>query len=66
MITPPPPRYVFVCNVCRSDRVTRDAWTIWDADAQQWVLGAVYDHAYCHRCENDTHLEDVILNGPGS
>ena len=50
-----------VCEKCRSELVTRDAWAEWDVDEQEWVLGAVYDYAYCHECQADAHIEDVAL-----
>ncbi len=46
-----------VCEGCRSEEVTRDAWAEWDAAAQEWVLGAVFDYAYCHKCQRPTHIE---------
>lgn len=55
------PRYTYICNVCGSDDVTRDAWAAWDVKEQDWVLGAAFDYAYCHRCENETHLDEVAL-----
>ena len=50
-----------VCEKCRSELVTRDAWAEWDTDAQDWTLGAVYDYAYCHNCQGDTQIEEVPL-----
>lgn len=55
------PRHVYICNLCGSDQVTRDAWAEWDAVAQGWVLGALFDHAYCHRCLGSARLEQVTL-----
>lgn len=48
-----------VCEECSSEHVTRDAWAEWDADQQEWVLGAVYDYAFCHDCEAETHILEV-------
>jgi alpha-D-ribose 1-methylphosphonate 5-phosphate C-P lyase len=53
------PKVRMVCETCGSEHVTRDAWAQWDAGAQQWVLGAVYDYAFCHACRKRTHIEDV-------
>lgn len=53
------PKLQMVCEECRSELVTRDAWAEWDVETQNWVLGAVYDYAYCHKCEGDTHIEEV-------
>jgi hypothetical protein len=46
----------YVCDICGSDQVSRDAWADWDTATQQWTLGAVFDYAHCHRCEKKTHL----------
>jgi hypothetical protein len=48
-----------VCRACGSEEVTRDAWAAWDAEAQEWVLGAVFDFAFCHRCLGDAKIEEV-------
>jgi hypothetical protein len=54
-------RYAMVCNVCGSDEVSRDAWANWDAKAQDWVLGAVFDYAHCHKCDGETSIIEVEL-----
>lgn len=48
-----------VCAHCASKRVLRDAWAKWDETARQWVLGAVFDHAYCPDCDGETSIEWV-------
>lgn len=45
-----------VCETCGSELVTRDAWAEWDADAQRWTLGAIYDYAYCPACDAETRI----------
>ena len=50
-----------VCAKCGSGLVTRDAWAEWDTEAQDWVLGAVYDYAYCHACEAEARLVERPL-----
>lgn len=54
-------RYAMVCNACGSDEVSRDAWADWDVKNQQWVLGAVFDYAHCHKCDGETRLVEVEL-----
>jgi hypothetical protein len=44
------------CEKCGSTRVTRDAWAEWREDEQAWVLGTVFDHAFCHACERKTRI----------
>lgn len=48
-----------VCEECGSELVTRDAWAEWDAEEQEWVLGAVFDFAFCHQCEDETHIDGI-------
>ncbi|MFD1104029.1 DUF5983 family protein, partial [Sphingobium olei] len=49
------------CGSCGSADVMRDAWACWDDDTQDWVLGSVFDAAFCETCENDTTLVVKIL-----
>lgn len=55
-------RLAMVCNVCGSDDVSRDSWANWDTRSQQWVLGAVFDYAHCHKCGCETSLVEVELS----
>ena len=50
------PRITIACSVCDSSKVTRDAWAEWEVARQEWVLGAVYDQGFCHRCEEEQKL----------
>ena len=50
-----------ICGTCGSDEISRDAWANWDVRTQQWVLGAVFDYAHCHRCDGETRLVEVEL-----
>lgn len=59
-----PERHAYVCNVCGSDHVTRDAWATWDVDAQDWILEVAFDHAHCHRCMGVARLDRVLLTSP--
>ena len=54
-------RYAMVCDECGSDEVSRDAWADWDIEKQEWVLGAVFDDARCHKCGCETSLVEVEL-----
>jgi len=54
-------RYAMVCRHCGSDDVSRDAWADWDTGKQEWVLGAVFDYAHCHKCERETSIIEVEL-----
>ena len=56
---PAEPRIDVVCRSCGSRNVGRDPWADWDVAAQDRVLGAAFDDAFCHDCETKTRLEDV-------
>ena len=45
-----------VCADCGSDNVQMDASCNWDNDKQEWVLGSVYDDAFCQECDNTAKL----------
>lgn len=47
-----------VCGYCGSIEVTRDAWA---EETQDWTLAAVYDYAYCHKCDGDGRIEEIPL-----
>lgn len=69
MTEPDPPhhmplRHAYICNVCGSDHVTRDAWAAWDTAAQHWVLEVAFDHSWCHRCMSAARLDRVVLTSP--
>ena len=55
------PKVRMVCEDCGSEEVTRDAWAQWNVETQDWELGAVFDYAYCHRCQREAHIEEVPL-----
>ena len=55
-----------VCGACGSDEVTRDAWAEWNVAAQGWALGAVFEHAFCHRCQRSTRVVEAPLEGAGA
>jgi hypothetical protein len=54
-------RYAMICSECGSDDVSRDAWADWDTGKQEWVLGAVFDYAHCHKCDCETSIIEVEL-----
>lgn len=53
------PRIDMVCAHCGSSNVRRDAWAEWSLDDQDWVLGQVFDMAYCEACECETSLIEM-------
>lgn len=54
-------RMTYLCERCGSDLVTLDAWAEWNIEQQEWVLGATYDHTFCHKCDAETRLVEVEL-----
>ncbi|MCP1468969.1 hypothetical protein J3E64_000640 [Sphingobium sp. OAS761] len=58
------PTHAYICHVCGSDHVVRDAWATWDVQAQLWVLDTLFDHAHCHQCLGATRMERVLLTSP--
>lgn len=53
----------FFCKTCGSTDVRRDAWAEWNREEQRWVLGEVYDQAYCNACEGETKLDEKPSEG---
>ena len=58
-------RFDYLCKICGGKKVTRDAWAEWDVAEQDWVLGAAYDYAFCHDCQEETNLVEVELASAG-
>jgi len=53
---------LITCTICGSDKVTRDAWAEWNVDRQKWMLGALFDQGFCHRCEDEQRLVEAPLH----
>jgi hypothetical protein len=52
-------KIMIVCSDCGSHDVRRDAFACWDYDAQQWVLGPVFDQGYCEDCGGEASLDEI-------
>jgi len=59
--TTPEPKVKYVCSVCGSDDVRKDAYAEWDVEEQEWVLSSVYDDTVCNDCEESQRLVEVKL-----
>lgn len=59
---PARPRVKMVCSECGSQNALRDAWAEWDVDAQEWVLGTVFDFNLCGDCEAEKCIEEMPLD----
>jgi hypothetical protein len=56
-------RLRMVCDRCGSTQVTRDAWAEWREEAQEWALGMVFNHAFCHACEKKVRIVERPIEG---
>lgn len=52
-------RVKYICRVCKSDDVGRDAWTQWDMESQQWQVQNLMSESFCFKCEGETILDQV-------
>ena len=52
-------RVKYICRVCKSDDVGRDAWTQWDVESQQWQIQNLMSESFCFKCEGETILDEV-------
>jgi len=59
-----PIRHAYICHICGSDHVARDARVIWDVSAQNWVIETLFDQAHCQHCDDRTRLQRVVLTSP--
>ena len=53
-------RVKYICRVCKSDDVGRDAWTQWDMESQQWQVQNLMSESFCFKCESETILDPII------
>lgn len=49
------------CGTCGGANVMRDAWASWDDASQAWILGNVFDAAFCDDCEADATIVERPL-----
>jgi hypothetical protein len=52
-------RVKYICRVCKSDDVGRDAWTQWDMESQQWQVQNLMSESFCFKCDGETILDQV-------
>jgi hypothetical protein len=52
-------RVKYICRVCKSDDVGRDAWTQWDMESQQWQIQNLMSESFCFKCDGETILDQV-------
>ena len=49
------------CHHCGSERIFRDAWAVWDFDAQLWELQETFDAAFCEPCAGETKISGLEI-----
>lgn len=63
-----------ICKHCGSDRVRRDAWTVWHVATQKWVANELFDIYFCCNCDGqcssiefiDAEPDDASMDPPTS
>lgn len=53
-----------ICSHCGGTNVMRDAWAVWNIEAQNWTLGAVFDYAHCDDCGGEASLSTTPIADP--
>jgi hypothetical protein len=54
-------RCKYVCSICRSENVRRDAWAVWDVETQSWELSTVFDAGFCDDCDGGARLDETEI-----
>ena len=59
-------KYNYVCSVCGSDDVVRDAYAGWNENKQRWYLCYVKElQGYCNNCKMNVLINEVKLIDKG-
>ena len=54
-------RFNYVCSICGSENVRRDAWAVWNVETQSWELSTVFDAGFCDDCDGGARLDEVEI-----
>jgi len=53
-----------VCRTCGSEKVSSDAYAVWDYVTQEWVLATTFDKGgVCEPCDGETTIDEEPLEG---
>ena len=52
----------YKCNDC-GEEIMQDAWAVWDADSQDYVLHSVFDYQWCKECTTEPVIREIELDG---
>jgi len=50
----------YVCPVCGSNDVVRDAWAVWNVTTQEFELSSLFDNWMCNECARDGSPNPII------
>ncbi len=54
--------YKYVCSICGSENVRRDAWATWDVETQSWELATVFQAGFCDDCGGIASLDAIKID----
>ena len=60
----PENRQGMLCASCGNGNVSRDAWADWCNESQDWILGQVFDDAFCDFCDASVKVASYDLDKP--
>ena len=53
---------IWVCDICGSADVKKDAYASFDVETQQWELHSIYNAAYCDKCGSEASISEHVLS----
>jgi len=57
-------RTMMICEECGSSDVMLDAWAVWDAESDAWVLGQTFDAGHCAHCDGEARIVEIEIEHP--
>jgi hypothetical protein len=57
----PMAKYKYVCSICGSENVLRDAWASWDLESQKWELASTFQAGFCQDCDGGASQDAVEI-----
>ena len=53
------PLIKFICTVCGSDDIRRNADTKWNVKKQKWEVVSLFDNFTCEQCGGECNVDEV-------
>ena len=50
-----------ICAHCASENVSLDAAVVFCVNSQSWVIGSIYDAAFCQDCEKEAKIRWIVV-----